>query len=171
MKDSNNNNNTQPSSVPSYAKPTASSHNKTLHGKNKSLPPQMKHTPLATPSNHEQIEQSLKRLVDHQNKHKETMQRLITKYQKEEDLKHKQFHINTSLYNYTTTDGFFVRLEKKQKQTDSKIKKLKEDKQRKENEEIIKLQKQTIKKCYHINCCFYTSFIIKTKKFCKANQS
>ena len=144
MKDDNNNDSTQSSSVPSYAKATTSSQNKTTYrGKNKSLPPQTKQTQCG---NNEQIEQSLKRMVDHQKKHKEKMERLITKYQREEDLKHKKFQINTSLYTYTTNDGFFERLEKKQKQIDSKIKKMKEDKQRKENEEIIKLQKQTIRK-------------------------
>ena len=153
MKDDNSSstNNMQSCSVPSYAKATASSQNKaTTHqrGKNKSLPQQARQTHLScgSSSNNEQIEQSLKRMVDHQKKHKEKMERLITKYQREEDLKHKKFQINTSLYNYTTNDGFFERLEKKQKQIDSKIKKMKEDKQRKENEEIFKLQKQTIKK-------------------------
>lgn len=154
MKDDNSSsstNNAQSCSVPSYAKATASSQNKKAthqRGKNKSQPQQTKQTQLScgSSSNNEQIEQSLKRMVDHQKKHKEKMERLITKYQREEDLKHKKFQINTSLYTYTTNDGFFERLEKKQKQIDSKIKKMKEDKQRKENEEIIKLQKQTIKK-------------------------
>ena len=153
MKDNNSSNsNTQSCSVPSYAKATAASQKKAMHqrGKNKSLPQQQKHTLLScgnsSSNNNEQIEQSLKRMVDHQKKHKEKMERLITKYQHEEDLKHKKFQINTSLYTYTTNDGFFERLEKKQKQIDSKIKKMQEDKQRKENEEIIKLQKQTIKK-------------------------